>query len=431
MKTFLSIQILIVMSICNLLFVAHMDAQILNYQEFSGVVVEEGSDRPLESVSIKLNGTNLGTITNREGDFSIKVPEDRNIVSITFSLLGYEPETFMLSEFKASDNLISLKLKVTELSQVNISSFKNAEALVKAVFEKKSVNNLNKATVMTAFYRETIKRRNRNVSLTEAVVNLYKKPYQSSEKDAIALHKARKSTDYRKLDTVALKLQGGPFSTLYLDMMKYPEYIFTDETFDEYEFSFANPTTINNKAVYVVSFRQKSHIELPRYFGSLFIDAETLALSSAEYRLNLEDMDRHIENLFVERKPRDVKVTPLEAAYKVDYRERNGQWYYGYGNVSLTFKVDKKGKLFNSVYTLQSEMAVTDWELDEESSRLRSRDRLRPTVIMSDAVSGFSDPDFWGAYNVIEPEKSIESAINKIQRRLKPKQQLVLLTLSI
>ena len=81
--------------------------------------------------------------------------------------------------------------------------------------------------------------------------------------------------------------------------------------------------------------------------------------------------------------------------------------------------MDKKGKLFNSVYTLQSEMAVTDWELDEESSRLRSRDRLRPTVIMSDAVSGFSDPDFWGAYNVIEPEKSIESAINKIQRRLK------------
>ncbi len=419
MKNVLLIQILIVTIICNLFFAVQMDAQILNYKEFSGVVVEEGSEKPLESVSIKLNGTNLGTITNREGDFSIKVPEERDITSITFSLLGYEPETYMLSELKTTDNRISLKMNVTELSQVNISSFKNAEALVRAVFEKKSVNNLNKATVMTAFYRETIKRRNRNVSLTEAVVNLYKKPYQSSEKDAIALHKARKSTDYRKLDTVALKLQGGPFSTLYLDIMKYPEYIFTSETLGEYEFSFANPTTINNKAVYVVNFKQRSHIELPRYYGSLFIDAETLALSSAEYRLNLEDMDRHLENLFVERKPRDVKVTPLEAAYKVDYREKNGQWYYGYGNVSLTFKVDKKGKLFNSVYTLQSEMAVTDWELDEESGRLRSRDRLRPTVIMSDAVSGFSDPDFWGAYNVIEPEKSIESAINKIQRKLK------------
>ena len=80
---------------------------------------------------------------------------------------------------------------------------------------------------MTAFYRETIKRRNRNVSLTEAVVNLYKQPYTNKSKDIVALNKARKSTDYRRLDTVTVKLQGGPYSTLYLDIMKYPEYIFT------------------------------------------------------------------------------------------------------------------------------------------------------------------------------------------------------------
>jgi len=38
---------------------------------------------------------------------------------------------------------------------------------------------------------------------------------------------------------------------------------------------------------------------------------------------------------------------------------------------------------------------------------------------MSDAVSGFADPDFWGKYNVIEPEKSIDQAIRKIQRKMK------------
>ena len=47
------------------------------------------------------------------------------------------------------------------------------------------------------------------------------------------------------------------------------------------------------------------------------------------------------------------------------------------------------------------------------------RNRLKPSVILSDAVSGFSDKGFWGAYNVIEPDKSIESAINKIQKKLK------------
>jgi len=44
---------------------------------------------------------------------------------------------------------------------------------------------------------------------------------------------------------------------------------------------------------------------------------------------------------------------------------------------------------------------------------------LRTSVIMSDKTLGFSDPEFWGEYNVIEPEKSIETAIKKIKKQLK------------
>jgi len=396
-----------------------INAQVLDYSEYNGVVLDSNTNDPLVSVSIKLTNSNLGSITNDEGAFTIKVPNDRGITSMEFSLLGYESKTVPLSKLSSGKNRIKLDMRVTELSQVNIASFKSAKALVKAVFDKKEQNNLNQSTVMTAFYRETIKRRNRNVSLTEAVVNLYKQPYSSGVKDVVGLHKARKSTDYRRLDTVALKLQGGPFSTLYLDIMKYPEYIFTPVTMDEYEFSFGVPSTVNNRPVYVVNFKQKPEIDVPRYFGSLFIDSETLALSSASYSLNLVGMKDSANNMFVKRKPRDIDVTPLSASYKVDYREKNGQWYYGYGSVDLSFKVKKRRKLFNSIYTLSSEMAVTDWEVNTTGVRLKGKDRLKPTVIMTDAVSGFRDPDFWGPYNVIEPEKSIESAINKIQRKLR------------
>ena len=44
---------------------------------------------------------------------------------------------------------------------------------------------------------------------------------------------------------------------------------------------------------------------------------------------------------------------------------------------------------------------------------------IRPTVILSEEASGFSDPKFWGEYNIIEPEKSIESAIKKIVKQIK------------
>ena len=34
-------------------------------------------------------------------------------------------------------------------------------------------------------------------------------------------------------------------------------------------------------------------------------------------------------------------------------------------------------------------------------------------------LAHFADPDFWGEYNVIEPDQSIESAIRKLSRKLK------------
>ena len=63
------------------------------------------------------------------------------------------------------------------------------------------------------------------------------------------------------------------------------------------------------------------------------------------------------------------------------------------------------------------EMALTNWEAGMTKT-IKGKERLRSTVILSDEASGFSDPEFWGEYNVIEPEKSIENAIKKIQRQL-------------
>ena len=33
--------------------------------------------------------------------------------------------------------------------------------------------------------------------------------------------------------------------------------------------------------------------------------------------------------------------------------------------------------------------------------------------------AAFTDPEFWGEYNVIEPDQSIESAIRRLSRKLK------------
>ena len=295
---------------------------------------------------------------------------------------------------------------------------KDATALVKETLARKDENYFDDPTLMTAFYRETIRKRRKNVSLSEAVVSVYKSPYNSIRKDAVELYKARKSTDYSKLDTVALKLQGGPYNALYVDIMKYPEFLFDDGSISNYKFSFDRSTRINDRLIYVIKFDQRETILDPLYHGELFIDVENKTLTSATYSLNITDRDL-ASQLFVRRKPVGVDVWPTEVSYRVDYREKNGKWYYGYSSVMLEFKVDWEDRLFNSVYSMTAEMAVTDWEPNITGKLPKNRERIRKSIILSDEAIGFSDPDFWGEYNIIEPERSIESAIKKIQRQLR------------
>ena len=394
------------------------DDAVVDYNQYSGEVKEESSNKPLVFATLTVEGTNISTITNTEGNFLLKVPKEYTDKNVVVSFLGYKTKKVPIANLEPEKNEISLEVSVTLLSEININAPKDALVLVKETLRNRNDNYFEDPTLMTAFYRETIKRRRRNVSLAEAVVNVYKTPYSSARDDVVELYKARKSTDYSRLDTVALKLQGGPYNTLYVDMMKYPEYIFSEEALSNYKFTFDRSTRTNDRLIYVIKFDQYEGIIEPLYHGELFIDVENKILTSATFSLNITDRKKAAQ-LFVRKKPARVDVWPTEVSYHVDYREKDGKWYYGYSSVFMEFKVDWEDKWFNSVYSMTAEMAITDWDKNLTGKIPRYRERIKKSIILSDEASGFSDPNFWGEYNIIEPEKSIESAIKKIQRQLR------------
>ncbi|SDF10302.1 carboxypeptidase-like regulatory domain-containing protein [Cellulophaga baltica] len=386
------------------------------FNQYKGKIIDANSKKELVFATITIQNSNISTVTNTEGDFALKVPKALADATVSISFLGYKTKELSLKELKES-NKIALETAVTALSEVNIVVPKNAELLVRETLNKKGADYFEFPTLMTAFYRETIKKRKKNVSLSEAVVNIHKAPYTTKQNDAVELYKARKSTDYSKLDTLTLKLQGGPFNTLFIDLMKYPEYVFTQETIPLYNYTFERSARINDQLIYVINFSQKENLTDQLYKGQLFIDAEHKILTSAIYELNITDRE-NAARMFVKRKPAKANVYPTAVAYRVDYREKDNKWYYGYSNVMLEFKINWDDRWFNSVYSMTCEMAVTDWEKNE-GKNLKGKEKLRRNIILSDEALGFSDPDFWGEYNIIEPEKSIESAIKKIQRQIK------------
>jgi len=387
----------------------------IGFKRYKGLVMDSKSKTPLVFASITVNGTNISTISNSQGEFTLKVPKDLTNRQVTISFLGYTSKVLNLTDLK-NDSTIKLETYIEELDEIKIV-VKDAKSLILEVLKRKGVNYLNDLTTMTAFYRETIKKRRSYVSLSEAVVEINKQPYSSSKNDIIMLYKSRKSTDYEKLDTVAFKLKGGPFSTLYMDIVKNPDMFLSEDMIDIHDFTFDKSTKIDNKPIYVVHFKQKPTVTEPQFYGTLYIDAQSLALTNAKFHLNLDDKVK-ASKLFIVKKPKTASVLPIETSYQVDYKIKDGKWHYSYSRIQLGFKINWDKKIFNTVYYTTSEMAVTDWEKISNSDVTKPRDRLRPSVIMIDEASGFSDPDFWGEFNIIEPEKPIETAIKKIQKKL-------------
>ena len=387
------------------------------FTEYKGKIVDKKSGATLAYAGITVLGTNISTVSNSEGEYSIKIAKDIQNPKVKISFIGYKNKLATLADLGKSR--IEMEPASIELPELNVIS-KNAEALIKAVLEKRAENYFNTSTLMTAFYRETIRKSRTYVSLAEAVVEVNKQPYTSLKADAVRLFKSRKQTDYNKLDTLAFKLQGGPFNSLYLDIMKNPEFIFTDDMIANYEFTFDHSTREDNRLLYVLDFKQRPNTSVPMYFGKLYIDAQSLALKTAVFSLNIKDKDA-AASMFIQKKPFNARAYPTETKYRVDYLEKDGKWYYSYSRIELGMRIIWKKKLFNTNYFSTVEMAVTDWGQGAEVKSFNYKDRLKPSVIISDEADGFSDLKFWGEFNVIEPEKSIDSAIKKIQKQLEKK----------
>ena len=392
----------------------------VEFIEYKAKVIDKVTGKALPFSNIILQGTNITTITNTEGEFSLKVPTSIKNPKISIRYMGYKNRLISLAELSTLGDKIELQPITLELPEISVIS-KDAVALVEAMMNKIEENYSISEMLMTAFYRETIKKNKSYASLSEAVVDIYKQSYINHYKtDLVKLYKARKQTDYNKVDTLIFKLMGGPFNCLYLDVMKNPVLIFTDNMMENYEFSFDRSTRMDNRLIYIVDFKQNKDYPEPLYFGKLYIDAQSLALKTAIFSLNIENREAST-NMFVIKKPFNARVYPVQADYRIDYTENDGKWYYSYSRVDLGLRINWKRKIFNTTYYASVEMAVTDRKEITDEKSIRYKERMKPSVIISDESNGFSEPDFWGEYNVIEPERSIESVIKKIQKNLEKK----------
>jgi hypothetical protein len=212
-----------------------------------------------------------------------------------------------------------------------------------------------------------------------------------------------------------VKLLGGPNLSTYVDIVKNPEILLSRETLAYYSFKMEESVMIDARPQYVISFRPQAILPYALYYGKLFIDRERLSFTRAEFNLDMDDRNKATDAI-LKKKPFGLKFRPLEVSFLVTYKERNNLTYLSYIRNKVRFRCDWKKKLFATSYTILSEMVVTDSRA-EDITNIPYRSTFKQSQSLSDRVSDVMDEDFWGAYNIIEPTESLESAVNKLKKQ--------------
>ena len=390
-----------------------------NFITIKGKVIDAENGTPLVFATVAVKESNVAIVTNIDGEFTLKIGDPATSKSLEISFLGYKNKTMLISDMRDNGykNVISLETAPIPIKEIIVKPLDPVDIVEKAI-NRISKNYESVPNLMTAFYRETIRKNRTYVSIGEAVVEIFKAPYDNDVRfDGARIYKGRKSSDVEKMDTVLFKLQGGPVSVLQLDIAKNSESILTREAMEYYNYSLTGVIEIDDKPHYVIDFIQKPSVEMPLFMGSLYIEMDSYAITEAEFGFNLSNKEA-ASSIFIKKKPLGMKVTPEIATYRTKYREQNGKWHFAYSRAEVKFKVNWNKKLFNTYYTTMSEIAVTD-RTDQEVIKFAGKDKIKYTDVFSEKVSAFTDKEFWGDYNVIEPDQSIESAIRRLSRKLK------------
>lgn len=384
-----------------------------------GRVIGGDTNQPLVNASIMVEEISVSSITNQDGYFSIHVPSSSRYAQLVIRHLGYQNKKIpIITLIDSPNNHIVMSPSPIQLSEVLVVSG-DGRNLVREALQRIPQNYPTDPNMMIAFYRESVKKGNNYISLVEAVLDVYKASYRSYSNDQARIYIGRKATDISPRDTVLLKFQGGISDALLLDIAKNPEIVFGTEG-EEYSFHIEGLININNKPHYIITFKPNEGIEDILFRGTIYLDAATLAFGRMTFNMNVENR-KDAAGIFIRRKPSRMRVEVTSAGYVVDYTEHDGKWYFNYSSTEVSFRVRWTNRffgLFSTSYTIRSEMAITD-RYNDNVVKFPRNERIRSTDVIAEKVEHFLDPNFWGTYNVIEPDQEISHAIKRLSGKLK------------
>lgn len=384
----------------------------------TGLLKDKDSGEPIPNASVFIPGTSIGNITNKDGTYRLILPDSLKYSIVSFSHVGYVNQDIEVSALVGHHNVLSLEPKVISLQEVLVRLV-DPKKLLKQVIDHRKENYSLSPVYLTTFYREGVELKNRFQSLTEAVFKVYKSPVDTPySSDQIKMLKMNKINNRERSDSLVAKIRAGIQACLLLDIMKnLPDFLLVDKgDYSPYTYSSGDVTSIDNRCVDVVCFKQREDVKEPLHCGELYIDSDNGALLQAR----IEIQPKYIKEatpIFVAKQAQYAKLTTQKVEYTVSYKQLNGVYYVSHIRGDLYFKMKRKRLLSNN-QMLHTWFEMVTCKVDTaDVSRFSRTDRLPTRTIFADTDYKYDD-DFWGEFNVIPLEEGIGKLIEKLALKI-------------
>lgn len=385
-----------------------------SFLTIKGVLCDRLTNEAIPYATLNITEFAIGTVTNTNGEFRLRIPDSLRYSNLNFSHLGYEPFIVNADILINGFHQIRLEPKIIPLQEVIVRT-NSPIRILEAMLNDLKNNYAHTPVYHTAFYREGILYKKRLSSLSESVFKVYKAPYNKYD-DQVKLLKMRTITNQKEADTLVTRFKSGVNSCLVLDIIKHlPDFLTLDPD-TPYEYTYSDITYVDNRLAYVILFEQKKNIVSPLYKGELYIDMDNNALVGARFEVNPQYVE-NASDFFISKKSKYFNVTAQKAAYNVSYKKWNDTYYVNHIRGDLHFKVKKKKNWFyNAPVHIWFEMVncttgITDVTRFSRSEKL-------PTQSIFAQIKYTYDRDFWENFNIIPPEEQLNEAISRISAKV-------------
>ncbi len=431
---------------------------------------------PIESASIYVKNTTIGTVSNSDGKFILQIPQEFAKDTLVISSIGYKSYKIPVIEF---DNSLDIYLEedVASLDEIILIAEirpKTGNDIVLKAIEKLAINLPDSAYIQKGFLRHKERNKVEFKWLIESAITVYDSGFAANSSDYLKINvdQVRKSYDLRDIDSifnyVAYNNQNAKRSRLKVKDVKRSQLstaqlekaikwndtrvnglqnifqgklnllrnsidakaLFGEDILEKHHFDLDTILVDNDRKIYKIKISESTKLvdlETKGIFnagyeakGWLYVYYDNYAIKKIEYELVAASQAQKVRS----KRLFDTQVNHKLVMTYIEYQDKMYPNYIYYETpklVNVGFKTDQKvsdeekeryNKEERYYYTVQ-EILFSEIILDKDVIKMKLDGEWDMDIFSSKPY----DKAFWKNYNVLLESEEDEKLIQDLSKR--------------